>query len=255
MNREEFIESGIIESYLLGNASSQEINLVNEMLRTHPDLIQEIERIENDLILVAAEGQNQASDKVKNNILAEITATKKIPFTPETKKSSYTLKFALAASTILFISSFIYNLYQYQNSNKLTAENNSYKKTVDSLNIDLNNSNVLISILRDTSSKSISLKGLPISPASFVSVNYNKKTKAVYVVNTNLPKPEQNKQYQLWAIVDGVPVDAGMIDLNAKDDFQMMKSIENPQAFAITLENKGGSTTPTLDQMYVLGNL
>lgn len=30
---------------------------------------------------------------------------------------------------------------------------------------------------------------------------------------------------------------------------------ENIQAFAITLENKGGSPTPNLNQLYVIGNL
>jgi hypothetical protein len=34
-----------------------------------------------------------------------------------------------------------------------------------------------------------------------------------------------------------------------------MKVVEAAQAFAVTLEKKGGSRTPTLDQMYVLGNV
>ncbi len=32
-----------------------------------------------------------------------------------------------------------------------------------------------------------------------------------------------------------------------------MKSIDNAEMFAITLEKKGGSPVPTLDQMYVAG--
>jgi anti-sigma-K factor RskA len=31
--------------------------------------------------------------------------------------------------------------------------------------------------------------------------------------------------------------------------------MDNIQAFAITLEKKGGSPTPNLDQLYVIGNL
>jgi anti-sigma-K factor RskA len=34
---------------------------------------------------------------------------------------------------------------------------------------------------------------------------------------------------------------------------QKMKSVENPQAFAVTLEPKGGSAVPTLNQMFVMG--
>ena len=75
---------------------------------------------------------------------------------------------------------------------------------------------------------------------------------------TNLPSPAADKQYQLWAIVDGAPVDMGVFDLaSAETDttFQNVPFIENPQAFAVTLEPKGGSTNPTLDQMYVVGNV
>ncbi len=69
----------------------------------------------------------------------------------------------------------------------------------------------------------------------------------------NLPTPPTDKQYQLWALVDGKPVDAGMItDL---EDLQAMKEMPEAQAFAITLEPKGGSVNPTLEQLYVIGNV
>ena len=34
-----------------------------------------------------------------------------------------------------------------------------------------------------------------------------------------------------------------------------MKNIPKPSLFAITLEKKGGSATPTMDQMYVAGKV
>ena len=34
-----------------------------------------------------------------------------------------------------------------------------------------------------------------------------------------------------------------------------MKNIESPQAFAITVEPKGGSESPTLEQMVVAANV
>jgi anti-sigma-K factor RskA len=67
--------------------------------------------------------------------------------------------------------------------------------------------------------------------------------------------PPAGKQYQLWAIVDGKPVDAGMIDLNQPIVFQQMKTINSAQAFAVTIENVGGSATPSLETMCLLGNV
>jgi len=67
-----------------------------------------------------------------------------------------------------------------------------------------------------------------------------------------LPQPAAGKQYQLWAIVDGVPVDAGLLETNAPVAFVKMKNIPKAQAFAITLENTGGNKTPTMP-IYVVG--
>lgn len=36
---------------------------------------------------------------------------------------------------------------------------------------------------------------------------------------------------------------------------QKMKSVNNAEMFAVTLEKKGGSPEPTLDQMYVAGKI
>ena len=39
------------------------------------------------------------------------------------------------------------------------------------------------------------------------------QSKEVYLLVNQLPTPDPDKQYQLWAIVDGNPVDAGVFDM------------------------------------------
>ena len=65
----------------------------------------------------------------------------------------------------------------------------------------------------------------------------------------------QEKQYQLWAIVDGHPVDAGVFNVDIDLTFIKLKTISKAESFVITLEKKGGSTTPTLNEMYVFGKV
>ncbi|MES1219344.1 MAG: anti-sigma factor [Bacteroidota bacterium] len=82
----------------------------------------------------------------------------------------------------------------------------------------------------------------------------------VYIDPSTLPDAPQGKQYQLWAIVNDKPVDAGMIITSKAGDkyrIQKMKSfgVATVQAFAITLEKEGGNPTPTMDQMVVMGKL
>ncbi len=88
-------------------------------------------------------------------------------------------------------------------------------------------------------------------------VYWDSRSKDVYLLVNNLPKPASQKQYQLWAIVDGKPVDAGMVDLSGSQDNMLLKmrNIPEAQAFAITLEKEGGSPSPTMEAMYVLGKV
>ena len=71
----------------------------------------------------------------------------------------------------------------------------------------------------------------------------------------SLPAPSEEQQYQLWAIVDGQPVDAGVFDIEKGNILQQLKTISNAQAFAVTLEKKGGSPTPTLAALFLIGNV
>ena len=106
--------------------------------------------------------------------------------------------------------------------------------------------------------KMASLKGQKISPASFATVLWDTTTNDVYLQVNNLPKPANDKQYQLWALFNGQPIDMGMIDNSVftgeKKLLLQMKNVKGAQAFAITLEKKGGNPTPQGD-MYTLGNL
>ena len=72
---------------------------------------------------------------------------------------------------------------------------------------------------------------------------------------TDLPQPPTDKQYQLWAIVNDQPVDLGVFDLDSTRTGILQLEQGQPQAFAITLEPRGGSAQPTLDQMYVSGGV
>ena len=99
---------------------------------------------------------------------------------------------------------------------------------------------------------------MEVSPTSFATVYWDTTSKDVYLLVNNLPQPPGEKQYQLWALLDGKPVDVGMIDnssfIGEKRLLIQMKNVSGAQAFAITLEDKGGKPTPQ-GAMYVMGKL
>jgi anti-sigma-K factor RskA len=114
-----------------------------------------------------------------------------------------------------------------------------------------------LAVLRDDQYQSVLLAGTPAAPSAKARVLYNPATKAVYVNVRSLPAPPVGKQYQLWALDNGKPVDAGMLAAAtiAGDSLQQMKDISSAQAFAMTVEDAGGSASPTLSTMTVLGKM
>ncbi len=128
----------------------------------------------------------------------------------------------------------------------MLAENKVYKAKLISLDSS-------IQLMSDPAVVKIAMSGVPGREINKATLFWNTSSKNVYLVTSNLPPAPAGKQYQLWALVDGKPVDAGV--LQDCDGLCQLKPVEKAQAFAITLERAGGSPAPTLEQMYVIGNV
>jgi anti-sigma-K factor RskA len=113
-----------------------------------------------------------------------------------------------------------------------------------------------LSIFRDPSFKLLKLQGVPKSPKSVLTVAWSAAKKKVMIDMTNakMPTNDQDHQYQLWALVGGKPVDLGVFDADTTSTgMKEMKSTALADAFAVTLEPRGGSPSPHLDELVVIG--
>ena len=93
-------------------------------------------------------------------------------------------------------------------------------------------------------------------PGHFILLYWQPNTKKVLMVSANLPDLSPEQQYQLWGMVNGKPVDAGVFDYkNSKLTMSFQKDISNASAFAVTVEPKGGSKEPTISNLCLMGKL
>lgn len=169
----------------------------------------------------------------------------------------------MAASVALLLSLagnyVLYNRWQNTESALFAAQNDQarFAATQQAAEKQLSSQSRELAVLRDVQFQSVTLAGTPAAPSAKARVLYNPATKAVYVDVQSLPAPPAGKQYQLWALDNGQPVDAGVLaaSTTAGDSLQQMKNIVSAQAFAMTVENEGGSASPTLATMTVLGKL
>ena len=111
-------------------------------------------------------------------------------------------------------------------------------------------------IIQDPKVLKVPMPGTKAFPEALATVFWNPSSQQVYLKVNKLPEPTADKQYQLWAIVDGKPVDMGVFEMGDTTSLlQKMKVTGKAQMFAITLEKKGGALAPTMEQMYVAGKI
>ena len=74
-----------------------------------------------------------------------------------------------------------------------------------------------------------------------------------------MPEPPEGMVYQVWALkLDPLtPTSIGLLENFDKNDQKLfaVNNANEAQAFGITLEPKGGSLTPTMEQLYTLGKV
>lgn len=270
MNIEEYISSGVLELYVLGALDKKEADEVELYAATYPAIQEELNTIQKTMEGYAGLHAVKPSADLKKNLFAEIE--KRASASIENKKtisiapSSNAVKWLVAASVTvaLFTSSLsVYfwskwknaegQLISLQEENRIFAQNANY--ILDSSQKIIQEKDNYFTFVTDTSTTRVTLKGLPISPSSGALVFWNKNSKEVFIDIKSLPVPPPGMQYQLWALDKGVPIDAGVFDLTGAGNLQKLKSVQAAQAFAVTLEKQGGSPTPTLEMIHVLGTI
>lgn len=262
MNVQDYISSGIVESYVLGLASAEEQAEFESMCRQYPEILQARISFEEAMEKQAFQNAVVPPPALKQQIMeaAFHSEAKVIPMdTGKAAGKANWFKYAAAAYAVLLAGSLFWNISQYNRNERLEETYRELVRDYDSNAVRLTEIEDEVAMLRlNPNLKMAAMKGTPVSPASFATVYMDSTTKDVYLVVNNLPKPASNKQYQLWALLDGRPIDLGMIDnsyfVDQKKLVLRMKNVSAAQAFAITLEKEGGSPTPQGD-MYVLGNL
>ncbi|MDZ4663235.1 MAG: anti-sigma factor [Bacteroidota bacterium] len=265
MSKNNIIESGILERYILGTTSSEENSLVQQKCKEFPELNQELEAIEMALVNYAETSsplQKQSSDKIKEKVFSEINTNSTITSAKVIPLNSLYYRMGIAASALLLITSMVYNMFtrdelrvSKQELAKMQANEAEMNEAMLAQKNEATALNEKMLMLTDPSTKNITLNGMNSLADKKAMVHFNPSTKEVYFNARGLQLADASKQYQLWAIVDGKPIDMGMIDLNTKAIFQKMKALENAQAFAVTIEKKGGSFNPTMNTMCLLGDV
>lgn len=275
MDTKEYISSGIIEAYVMGLASEEEVSILMCIRQHNTEVEQAILEAEMTLEDLATRQAMSPPPELKAaiwNTLSQQETTSSSPLEPQQQdlasikpmaspssaaerpvRTLSARNWAIAAS-ILLVASIGANIFYHNQS--VNDQNMLVQALVENQSTEqkLQHIQEKWKLLQDPVIKTVTLAGVEQHPQFKAHVFWNTKTTDVYLSLENLPAAPKGKQYQLWAIVDGKPVDAGVLPLDKTDQVTIMHQIPAAQAFAITLETIGGNPTPDLTQLYVMGN-
>ena len=290
-NIQEYIESGILELYVLGELSVAEQAEVEKNAATYLEVRSELQQAQIALGFYAEAHAITPSvglrERVLGNVMTQISGSAGAgsplidgnvvsgagapAFTAQTNPvareavvrpmSSAPVAqpaglsgWALAASVALILSlggnALLYSQWKNAHTDLVALQNDQTRlatttRVVESKLGSLRQEN---QVLRSEEFRTVALAGTKDAPTAHARVLFNAATHKVYVDVKSLPALPEGKQYQLWALDKGKPVDAGMLAVNTAtgSDMQQMKDITSAQAFAMTIEPVGGSASPTM---------
>ncbi|HEX4851807.1 MAG TPA: anti-sigma factor, partial [Puia sp.] len=262
------ILSGVVESYVLGLSTTEERAEFEKMCAAHSEVRAARDAFEQLLEKQLLSDAVATPGNLKSKIFADIEIEndkrqgRKVVSMKQFAGAEW-IRYVAAASVILLVGSTILNFYffsQYKiyisKYTDLIASQSQLASVNKDLQVKMQDYESMLNMMKDTAMAIVKMPATPNGPAAGgqTTVYWNNSTKDVYLLVNNLPKAAADKQYQLWAIVDNKPVDAGVFDISEGTSLLKMKNIPQAQAFAVTLEPKGGSAAPTMP-IYVLGKI
>jgi anti-sigma-K factor RskA len=283
-NLKAYIESGVLELYVLGDLSPEEALQVEEMASQNPEVRDEIAAIEQAMEQYAMQNAVEPSADVETRLFEKLGLSdveENVNVQPEpiyaeepriirldgSDAKVRTLRYALVACVALLVVSTAALFITYNKLNaahdqiaSLNLDKQKFAGVVSKLEFENQGLDNMAAMADSKEWATIRMAGQAFSPASKMKVYWNKKDKSVLInyVAMDLPKTDAEHEYQLWALVNGKPVSLGVFgktDSTSNEALLKMQTIQEAQAFAVTLEPMGGSVNPTMDKLTVMGGV
>lgn len=275
MDIKQYIGTGILEDYVLGMVSEQEMREVQCLSKIYPEISTYLSEIENELADAIMVDAVQPPKDLKSKILEnlperteeDLKGVAPVPVmtvvkddaeeesAPATSKneSKRSFPWAIAASFVIIVG--LGGMY-YQSTTEIAEVNDELQslaveaglnqESIDQLRAENRAIASDLAFVTSLDTRTIGLASVNDGFEATAQVYWNPETNEVLFEPAQMPQVASGKQYQLWTIVDGAPVSQGVIPLQDEVGLSKMQATSGaPVAFAISLEPEGGSETPT----------
>lgn len=248
-------ESGLLELYALGDLSPSDKSKVEDALKRYPELRKDLQEIETALYTYAEANAIEAPKSVLDNVLAEINSQKTYHQSVNSSTGFNMLNKLLGLTLIACLAFLAFKFIE----NKNLGEEHSHELALikEKCNQDqqiLKDQLTIYRALDDQNNKRIPIQATDKYPQTQIVFNTNQSTKKNILQLRSLPQINANQSFQLWSLKgDNKPIPLNVF--NDVDQPLEVDFVEGTDAYAITIEPKGGQNTPTLDNLIGIFNV
>ncbi|MBK8518506.1 MAG: anti-sigma factor [Saprospiraceae bacterium] len=254
MDIKKYIESGILELFVLGQLSPEEENEVQAMQSKYIEIQREIHEISMGLEkygkLKAIKAPPSVSKQLFENLPLKMFEQNSDSDMGNNLKSTSKSRWNLMSTLFALISLLGFSLFYIQKTENERQKQN-YESTLracDSLSKAQQNEFAIINQINRPHNKIIDLIATPAYEGISVYLHYNDVDKKNFLQLVNLPDITSDQVFQLWSLKAGsdpMPLDV----FSDRNKIIPVAYIENTATYAITIEPKGGSKTPSMDKL------
>ncbi|WP_445735503.1 anti-sigma factor [Mariniflexile sp.] len=248
-----FLNSDLLEKYLLGTTTSAETELVESYISKYPEVQNAYNTLQYNLEIVAKSNAVEAPKSILNTILDELDDAPVVKLNTTTRQKIW-YKFSVAASVAALI--FAGNSYFLHLKNQKLADENQVvvdeifdlRSDIEANNKKLDNIMDQFRELNDPNTYKYIMQGNSRAKDLKTVAYINPKDKTSMIDVVSLPKLPEDQCYQIWAELQGKMVSLGILS-EADRQLRFIPYTENALALNITIEPKGGNTRASLNNM------
>jgi anti-sigma-K factor RskA len=255
------IDSGNVELYCLGALHPAEMAEFEALVAIHPELENEVRAFQNTIETMAIRSAVTPPSHLRALVLDSLdpyhetdSATQSTNRTARTPWWRYAAAACVGLAIGIAPSALYYQELQHTKGELAVKQQQVF--AAQSLQRAAQRTSTSMASAMDIMAQARQIVMLPTANHNdTATAYYQQSTGNVVVRTTSLPKLANNQDYQLWAIVNGKPVDMGVVPSDSSSGFYAAVVPNNApvQVFAITIEPKGGVPAPTLSAMVVAG--
>lgn len=246
-----FLESGLLEQYLIGETNEAESQQVEHYLATSAKVRSEYEAMQAAIEKAANEMASIPPGNLRSEILKDISLEATAPSRVQpTKRAPWALAASIAAVILGSIA-----IYFGGQIGELKEQNLKAKADIENLNTELEKQAVACQELEERfrflshpDTRTFRLNGNTNAPEFQVIAYWNETAKSSLVNLKNLPNLPKEQCFQVWADVDGEMLSVGIL-ANNDDQLQNLKYLPEATSLNVTIEPKGGSEHPNVSQL------